>query len=77
MATITAHVRLHPFPQADPARHAILAPVPTPDGLAPPSPIPWTPMSGAGSGGRAGAQPSKRMAMQESGVSRGRMHGHV
>lgn len=32
MPTITTHVRLHAFPQADPARHAILAPGPTQEG---------------------------------------------
>ena len=32
MPTITTHVRLHPFPQADPARHTILAPEPAQHG---------------------------------------------
>lgn len=32
MTAITTHVPLHPFPQADPARHAILEPGPDQQG---------------------------------------------
>ena len=32
MPTIATHVRLHPFPQADPARHSIMEPGPDQDG---------------------------------------------